>query len=149
MSIPAVPAPRALELVAEHTGRASTVICRGALDARGAPRVRRAIDAALAQPRVLVYLDLEDVTSVDAAGGRLVAAAIRRCMSERVHLELWPGVAVERMLTAMRVRLPRRAYPSRPCALAAGLGVASAGQDSRRHPVRAIPGAVRRASMGP
>lgn len=149
MSTRAVPAPRGLHLTAEHTGRVAVVICRGALDARGAPRVRRAIDAALAEPRVLVYLDLEDVTSVDATGGRLVAAAIRRCIARRVHLELWPGVAVERMLTGMGVRLPRRAYPSRPCALAAGLGVASALQDSRRHPVWAIPQPAFRASMGP
>src|SRR5436189_302394 len=83
-----------LVLGAAHTGRASSLVCRGALDARAAPRLRRAIDAALAQPSVLVYLDLEDVTSVDATGARLVASAIRRCASERVHLELWPGIAV-------------------------------------------------------
>lgn len=149
MSAPAVPAARVLHLAAEHTGRVGVVICKGALDARGAPRVRRAIDAALAQPRVLVYLDLEDVTSVDATGGRLIAAAIRQCIARRVHLELWPGIAVERMLTGMGVRLPRRAYPSRPCALADGLGVASARQDSHRHPVWAIPHPARPASMGP
>lgn len=144
-----MPDARTLHLAAGHTGRASSLICRGALDARGAPRLRRAIDAALAQPSVLVYLDLEDVTSVDATGARLVAAAIRRCTSERVHLELWPGVAVGRMLTGMGVRLPRRAYPSRPCALAVGLDVASAAQDLHRHPVWAIPPAAGRASMGP
>jgi anti-anti-sigma factor len=149
MSSSAIPAPRTLELVAVHTGRASSLVCRGALDARAAPRLRRAIDAALAQPSVLVYLDLEDVTSVDATGARLVASAIRRCTSERVHLELWPGSAVGRMVTAMGVRLPRRAYPSRPCGLAMGLGVASAAQNSHRHPVWAIPPAARRASMGP
>lgn len=149
MSARAVPAARTLDLAAEHKGRVGVVICRGALDARGAPRVRRAIDAALAQPRVLVYLDLEDVTSIDATGGRLVAAAIRLCLARRVHLELWPGVAVARMLTGMGVRLPRRAYPSRPCALADGLGVVAARQDSHRHPVRAIPHAARPASMGP
>jgi anti-anti-sigma factor len=149
MSSPAVPAPRRLELLTADTGRASSLVCRGALDARGAPRLERAIDAALARSSVLVYLDLEDVTSVDATGARLVAAAIRRCTCERVHLELWPGVAGRRMLSAMGVRLPRQAHPSRPCALAGGLGVASAVQDSGRHPVWAIPPTARRASMGP
>jgi anti-anti-sigma factor len=149
MRTTSVPAPRGLELTTEQTGLTASLICRGALDARGARRLGRAIDAALARTSVLVYLDLEDVTSVDATGARLVASAIRRCTSERVHLELWPGSAVGRMVTALGVRLPRRAYPSRPCGLAMGLGVASAAQNSHRHPVWAIPPAARRASMGP
>ncbi len=145
----AIPPARTLELAVEHTSLASSLICRGALDARGAPRLRGAVDGALGRPSVLVYLDLEDVTSVDAAGARVVAATIRRCTSERVHLELWPGAAVERMLVGLGVPLPRRAYPSRPCALAAGPGVPSAARDSHRHPVWAIPPAAPRASMGP
>lgn len=145
----AIPPARTLELAVEHTSLASSLICSGALDARGAPRLRRAVDGALGRPSVLVYLDLEDVTSVDATGARVVAATIRRCTSERVHLELWPGAAVERMLVGLGVPLPRRAYPSRPCALAAGPGVPSAARDSHRHPVWAIPPAAPRASMGP
>ena len=144
-----LPAPATLELAAEHTRLASSLICRGSLDARGAPRLGRAIDGALARASVLVYLDLEDVTAVDATGARLVAATIRRCTSERIHLELWPGAALERMLAGLGVPLPRRAYPSRPCALAAGPGVPSAARDSHRHPVWAIPPAAPRASMGP
>jgi anti-anti-sigma factor len=124
MSTAPSPAPPALELQTEHTDLTASVICRGALDARGAPRLRRAIDAALAQTSVLVYLDLEDITSIDATGARLLAATIRRCTSEPVHLELWPGTAAERALAGLGVALPRRAYPSRPCALAAGPGVA-------------------------
>jgi len=96
MSGAQAPARRGLELVAEQTDRAASLICRGTLDARGLPRLRMAIDAALARPSLLVYLDLEDVTSTDAAGARLIAATIRRCAAERVHLELWPGAAVER-----------------------------------------------------
>jgi len=142
MSAPTVPSAPALQLVVDHTGRASSLICRGVLDARGAPRLRRAVDAALARPTVLVYLDLEDVRSVDATGARLVADTIRRCTSERVHLELWPGAAVERMLIALEVRLPRRAYPSRPCGLSAEPG-------SHRHPVWAIPPVPPRESMRP
>jgi anti-anti-sigma factor len=149
MRASAIPGRRTLELAVEHTSLASSLICRGALDARAAPRVRRAVDGALARASVLVYLDLEDVTSVDATGARVVAAAIRRCTSERVHLELWPGAAVERMLVGLGVALPRRAYPSRPCALAVGAGVSSAARDSRRHPVGAILPAAPRASMGP
>jgi anti-anti-sigma factor len=118
------PAPRTLELATEHTGLTASLICRGALDARGAPRLRRAIDAALARANVLVYIDLEDITSIDATGARLVAETIRRCTSEPVHLELWPGAAAARALTGLGVKLPRRAYPSRPCVLAAGPGVA-------------------------
>jgi anti-anti-sigma factor len=149
MSSAAIPVPRTLELAVEHTNLASSLICRGALDARGAPRLRRAVEGALARSSVLVYLDLEDITSVDATGARLVAATIRRCTSERVHLELWPGAAVERMLIGLGVALPRRAYPSRPCTLTAGPGVGPAEADSRRHPVWAIPRAAGRASMGP
>jgi len=149
MSAAEVASRRGLELVAEHTDRASSVICRGMLAGGGVPRLRMAIDAALAQPSVLVYLDLEDVSSADPAGARLVAATIRRCTAERVHLELWPGVAVERMLVALGVTLPRRAYPSRPCALPAGPGAASPGPVSRRHPVWAIPPAEPPGSMRP
>ena len=140
--------PRGLELHAALTDRATSLICRGTLDARGVPRLRMAIDAALARPRVLVYLDLEDVTSADAAGARLIAATIRRCAAELVHLELWPGAAVERMLAAVGVTLPRRAYPSRPCALPGGPGATSPSQVSHRHPVWAIPAAGAPASMG-
>ncbi len=138
-----------LDLGVEHTGMAVSLICRGALDARSAGRLSRAIDAALASTSVLVYLDLEDVVSVDAAGARLVAATIRRCTAERVHLELWPGIAVARMLVASGVPLPRRAYPSRPCRLAAGLGVTSARPDCGPHPVWAISPAAQQASIGP
>ncbi len=144
-----VPAARTLELRVEHTGRATSLICRGELDARTAGRLGRAIDAALAGTSVLVYLDLEDVVSVDATGARLVAATIRRCTAERVHLELWPGIAVARMLVASGVPLPRRAYPSRPCRLAGGLGVVSDRRDSGPHPVGAIPPAAPEASIGP
>ena len=144
-----IPAARTLELRVEHTGRAVSLICRGALDACGAARLGRAIDAALEHPFVLVYVDLEDVASIDAAGARLVAATIRRCTAQRVHLELWPGIAVARMLVASGVPLPRRAYPSRPCHLAAGLGVESGRPDSGPHPVRAIPTAAPQASIGP
>jgi len=133
-----------LELVADRSDRASSIICRGVLAARGVPRLRAAIDAALAQPGVLVYLDLEDVTSADASGARLIAATIRRCSAERMHLELWPGVAVERMLVALGVSLPRRAYPSRPCELPAGPG---ATPTVPVHPVWAIPLAQPPASM--
>jgi len=132
-----VPARCGLELVAEQTDRAASLICRGTLDARGVPRLRVAIDAALARSSVLVYLDLEDVTSADAAGARLIAATISRCTAERVHLELWPGAAVERMLVALGVAPPRRAYPVRPCALPV----------SPRHPVWAIPPSAPPASM--
>lgn len=138
---------RGLDLDAGHTDRAASLICRGVLDARGVPRLRTAIDAALARPSVLVYLDLEDVTSADAAGARLVAATIRRCTAERVHLELWPGAAVERMLVALGVTPPRRAYPSRPCALPGGPGATSPAQVSHRHPVWAIPPSGPPASM--
>jgi anti-anti-sigma factor len=124
MRTTSVPAPRGLELTTEQTGLTASLICRGALDARGARPLGRAIDAALARTSVLVYLDLEDVTSIDATGARLVAETIRRCRSEPVHLELWPGAAAERALAGLGVALPRRAYPSRPCALAAGAGVA-------------------------
>jgi anti-anti-sigma factor len=141
--------PHGLDLEAEQTDRAASLIGRGTLDVRGVPRLRTAIDAALARPSVLVYLDLEDVTSADAAGARLIAATIRRCTAVRVHLELWPGVAVERMLVALGVALPRRAYPSRPCALPGGPGATSPAQVSHRHPVWAIPAAGARASMGP
>jgi len=68
---------RGLELVAEQTDRAASIICRGTLDARGVPRLRMAIDAALVRPSVLIYLDLGEVTSVVAAGARLIAATIR------------------------------------------------------------------------
>ena len=34
---------RGLELVAEQTDRAASIICRGTLDARGVPRLRMAI----------------------------------------------------------------------------------------------------------
>jgi anti-anti-sigma factor len=137
MSAAQVPARHGLELVAERTHRAASLICRGTLDARSVPRLRIAIDAALACPSVLVCLDLEDVTSADAAGARLIAATIRRCTAERMHLELWPGAAVERMLVALGVTLPRRAYPVRPCALPV----------SPRHPVWAIPPSAPAASM--
>ena len=147
MSAAEVPARRGLEVVAEQTDRAVSLICRGTLDARGVPRLRMAIEAALARPSVLVYLDLEDVTSADAAGARLIAATIRRCTAERVHLELWPGVAVERMLVALDVTPPRRAYPVRPCALPAGPGGASPAPVSPRHPVWAIPPSGPPASM--
>jgi anti-anti-sigma factor len=147
MSGAQAPAPRGLELVAEQTDRAASLICRGTLDARGLPRLRMAIDAALARPSLLVYLDLEDVTSTDAAGARLIAATIRRCAAERVHLELWPGAAVERGLLALAVTLPRRAYPVRPCALPAGPGGTSPGPVSPRHPVWAIPPSTPPASM--
>jgi anti-anti-sigma factor len=123
MNTTPVPARRTLELATEHTDLTATLICRGALDARGAPRLGRAIDAALARTSVLVYLDLEDITSIDATGARLVAATIRRCISEPVHLELWPGAAAERALVGLGVALPRRAYPSRPCVLTAGPGL--------------------------
>jgi anti-anti-sigma factor len=147
MSGAQAPARRGLELVAEQTDRAASLICRGTLDARGLPRLRMAIDAALARPSLLVYLDLEDVTSTDAAGARLIAATIRRCAAERVHLELWPGAAVERGLLALAVTLPRRAYPVRPCALPAGPGGTSPGPVSPRHPVWAIPPSTPPASM--
>jgi anti-anti-sigma factor len=147
MSGAQAPARRGLELVAEQTDRAASLICRGTLDARGLPRLRMAIDAALARPSVLVYLDLEDVTATDAAGARLIAATIRRCAAERVHLELWPGAAVERGLLALGVTLPRRAYPVRPCALPAGPGGTSPGPVSPRHPVWAIPPSTPPASM--
>jgi len=142
-----VPGRRGLEVVAEQTDRAASLICRGTLDARGVPRLRMAIDAALARPSVLVYLDLEDVTSADAAGARLIAATIRRSTAERVHLELWPGAAVERMLAALGVTLPRRAYPVRPCALPGGPGGTTSGSVSPRHPVWAIPPLEPPASM--
>lgn len=138
---------RRLEVVAEQTDRAASLICRGTLDARAVPRLRTAIDAALARSIVLVYLDLEDVNSADAAGARLVAATIRRCTAQRVHLELWPGAAVERMLVALGVTLPRRAYPVRPCALPPGPGGISPGPVSPRHPVWAIPPSGPPASM--
>jgi len=138
---------RGLELVAEQTDRAASIICRGTLDARGVPRLRMAIDAALVRPSVLIYLDLEEVTSVGAAGARLIAAAIRRCTAARVHLELWPGAAVERMLIGLDVPLPRRAYPVRPCAIQAGPGGTSPGSVSPRHPVWAIPPSGTPASM--
>ena len=98
---------------------------------------------------MLVYLDLEDVNLVDAAGARLIAATVRRCAAERVHLELWPGTAVETMLGDLGVTLPRRAYPSRPCAPAAGPGAAYPAPVSPRHPVWAIPPAAPPASMEP
>ncbi|HKV67098.1 MAG TPA: STAS domain-containing protein [Gaiellales bacterium] len=137
-----------LEVASEQTDRATSLICRGTLDARAVPRLRIAIDAALARPSVLVYLDLVDVTSADAAGARLVSATIRRCAAERVHLELWPGAAVERMLVALGVTPPRRAYPARPCTLPAGTGGTFPTQVSHRHPVWAIPAADAPASMG-
>ncbi len=149
MSAAQVPTRRRFELVAAHTDRASSIICGGVLDARGAPRLSVAIDAALARSSVLVYLDLEDVTLVDATGAGLVAATVRRCAAKRVHLELWPGIAVETMLVDLGVPLPRRAYPSRPCAPSAGPGTAYPAPVSPRHPVWAIPPAVPPASMGP
>jgi hypothetical protein len=112
------------------------------------PRLRVAIDAALARPSVLVYLDLVDVTWADAVGARLIAATIRRCTAERVHLELWPGAAIERMLVALGATLPRRAYPVRPCALPAGPSATFPAQVSHRHPVWAIPAAEAAATMG-
>ena len=148
MSAAETPTRPGLEVVAEQTDRAASLICRGRLDARSVSRLRVAIDAALARPSVLVYLDLEDVTSADAAGARLVAATIRRCTAERVHLELWPGAAVERMLVALGVTLPRQAYPVRPCALPARPGAISPVPVSPRHPVGAIPPDRPGASMG-
>ena len=147
MSAAGDPGHRALEVAGEQTDRATSLVCRGTLDARGVPRLRMAIDAALARSSVLVYLDLEDVTSADAAGARLIAATIRRCTAERVHLELWPGAAVERMLVALDVALPRRAYPVRPCALPGGPGGISPGSVSPPHPVWAIPPSGPPASM--
>ncbi len=106
-----------LELAVDDEGRIASIVCRGTLDSRTAERLHRVIDAALERPRVLLCLDLEDITSVDAYGGALVAATIERCASQQVHLELWAGSAVERMLHELDVPVPLRAYPARPSRL--------------------------------
>jgi anti-anti-sigma factor len=106
-----------LELAVDDEGRIASIVCRGTLDSRTAERLRRVIDAALERPRVLLCLDLEEIASVDACGGALVAATIERCASQQVHLELWAGSAVERMLRELDVPVPLRAYPARPSRL--------------------------------
>jgi len=87
MSAAEIPARPGLELEAAQTGRAASLIFRGHLDAHGVPRLRVAIDAALARPNVLVYLDLVDVT---AAG--LPGAAVRAAGRAQRHVS-GPGFA--------------------------------------------------------
>jgi anti-anti-sigma factor len=111
------PAGSPLEVAADDEGRVASVLCRGELDARTADRLRGVIDAALKRPRVLLCLDLEEVTHVDSYGIGVVVATIERCASQHVHLELWPGAAVEQMLHVMDVPVPLRAYPARPSQL--------------------------------
>jgi anti-anti-sigma factor len=106
-----------LELAVDDEGRIASIVCRGTLDSRTADRLRRVMDVALERPRVLLCLDLEEITSVDTCGGALVAATIERCASQQVHLELWAGSAVERMLRELDVPVPLRAYPARPSRL--------------------------------
>ena len=105
------------ELAVDDDGRIASIVCRGTLDSITAERLYSVIDAALERPRVLLCLDLEDVTSVDPYGGALVVATIERCASQQVHLELWAGSAVERMLHELDVPVPLRAYPARPSRL--------------------------------
>jgi hypothetical protein len=109
--------PTAFELTADDEGRVASILCRGTLRADSAGRLRDAIDSALERPRVLLCLDLEEVIRVDRPGIEPVIGIIERCAAEGVHLELWPGSAVEQMLERMHVALPRRAYPARPSAL--------------------------------
>jgi anti-anti-sigma factor len=106
-----------LEVAVEDEGRIASIVCRGTLESRTADRLRSVIDAALERPRVLLCLDLEEVGSVDPCGGALVVATIERCASQEVHLELWAGSAVERMLHELDVPVPLRAYPARPSRL--------------------------------
>lgn len=106
-----------LGIAVDDEGRIASIVCRGTLEARTAGRLRDVIDAVLERPRVLLCLDLEEVTHVDSGGGRLVAATIERCASQQVHLELWAGAAVERMLHELDVPVPLRAYPARPSQL--------------------------------
>ena len=111
------PSVSSLELTADDEGRVACILCRGALESHTAGRLRSAIDAALRRPRILLCLDLQEITYVDSAGIGLVAETIERCAAERVHLELWPGAAVERMLREIGVPAPLRAYPARPSQL--------------------------------
>ena len=106
-----------LEVAVDDAGRIASIVCRGTLECRTAGRLQGVIDATLERPRVLLCLDLEEVTHVDSCGGRLVVATIERCASQQVHLELWAGAAVERLLHEMDVPVPLRAYPARPSQL--------------------------------
>jgi anti-anti-sigma factor len=106
-----------LELAVDDAGRIASIVCSGTLDSRTAGGLRDVIEATLERPRVLLCLDLEEVTHVDVCGGRLVVATIERCGSQQVHLELWAGAAVERMLHRLGVPVPLRAYPARPSQL--------------------------------
>jgi anti-anti-sigma factor len=111
------PADDTLELAEDDEGRVACIVCRGVLTSRTAGRLRGAVDAAMGRPRVLLCLDLEEVTSVDSSGIGVLVATIERCASDHVHLELWPGAVVERMLHLMDVPVPLRAYPARPAQL--------------------------------
>jgi len=106
-----------LEVAVDDVGRIASIVWRGTLESRTAGRLRGVIDATLERPRVLLCLDLEEVTHVDSCGGRVVVATIERCASQQVHLELWAGAAVERMLREFDVPVPLRAYPARPSQL--------------------------------
>ena len=106
-----------LEIAVDDEGRIASIVCRGTLEARTGGRLRGVIDSILERPRVLLCLDLEEVTHVDSCGGRLVVDTIDRCASQQVHLELWAGAAVERMLHELDVPVPLRAYPARPSQL--------------------------------
>jgi anti-anti-sigma factor len=106
-----------LHLSAEDEGRVALILCRGALDSRTGARLGRAIAAALSRPRVLLCLDLEDVTVIDSYGASVVGGAIDECAAKRVHLELWPGPAVGRELRTAGIPVPRPAYPANPSKL--------------------------------
>jgi len=106
-----------LRVSAEDDGRVACILCRGVLNSRTGGRLRRAVAAALTRPRVLLCLDLEDVTVIDPYGVRVVGDAIDECAAERVHLELWPGPAVERALRTAGIQVPRPAYPANPSRL--------------------------------
>jgi anti-anti-sigma factor len=111
------PAPGGLRLSAEDDGRVACILCRGVLESRTGARLRRAVATALTRPRVLLCLDLEDVTLIDSYGVRVVGGVIDECAARGVHLELWPGPAVERALRTAGVETPRRAYPANPSRL--------------------------------
>jgi anti-anti-sigma factor len=105
------------ELTSDEEGRVAALVCRGELDVEAVGQLKTAIDTVLRRPKILFYLDLEDITRIDSSGLDFLVATIARCASHEIHLELWAGPTVVRMLDAAGVAVPLRAYPARPCLL--------------------------------
>jgi anti-sigma B factor antagonist len=72
-----------LTVCTHFSGNAATVIVDGELDVRTAPELRRALTEVLDKGPERLILDLADVTFIDCASARVLAAASRALPGSR------------------------------------------------------------------